>query len=226
MPAGSRRQRLTQDRCVREPKEKRKHRAPQGSRRLQRQAPTARTLLKVQRLSSCSPSTGSSTPLSRCRGRNPVSQKRFQQTIKISQSKDSEDNACRFPRSEDSEDHGDSPGQKIQKIMEISQVGGFRRTWRFLSCSTQSRWSMTLLGVQKTAQMPLVQFTEKLVEVTVIMRTSSGTPSTTANSGDASDSDSGNSSEWWTLQGCSRQRHCPWENPKRLSRRHRCSSRR
>ena len=56
--------------------------------------------------------------------------------------------------------------------------------------------------------MPLVQFTEKLVEVTVIMRTSSRSPSTTANSGDTPESDSGNSSEWWTLQLCSRQRHC------------------
>ena len=55
---------------------------------------------------------------------------------------------------------------------------------------------MTLLRVQKMAQMPLVQFTEELVEVTVIMRTSSGSPSTTVNSGDASDSGSGDSSEW------------------------------
>ena len=37
---------------------------------------------------------------------------------------------------------------------------------------------MTPLRVQKTAQMPLVQFTEKLVEVTMIMRTSSGSSST------------------------------------------------
>ena len=55
---------------------------------------------------------------------------------------------------------------------------------------------MTPLRVQKTAQMPLVQFTEKLVEVTVTMRTSSGSPSITTNSGDASDSGSGISSEW------------------------------
>ena len=33
---------------------------------------------------------------------------------------------------------------------------------------------MALLRVQKTAQMPLVQFTEKLVEFIVIMRTSAG----------------------------------------------------
>ena len=51
--------------------------------------------------------------------------------------------------------------------------------------------------VDDTVQMPLVQFTEKLVKVTMIMR-SSGSPNITANSGDASDSDSGsgNSSEW------------------------------
>ena len=61
---------------------------------------------------------------------------------------------------------------------------------------------MTLLRVQKTAQMPLVQFIEKLVEVTVIMRTSFGSPSFTANSGDASDAGSGNSSEWQTLHHC------------------------
>ena len=66
---------------------------------------------------------------------------------------------------------------------------------------------MALLRDQKTAQMPLVQFTEKRVEVTVIMRTSSGSPSTIANSGDASDSGSGNSWKWWTLQRCNRQRH-------------------
>ena len=106
-----------------------------------------------------------------------------------------------IPRSEDSEDHGDSPGWRIQKITEILLVGGLRRTWRFLSCSTQSRWSITLL---MTAQMPVVQFT-------AIIRTSSGTPSTAANSGDASDSGSGNSSEWWTLELCSRQRH--WQVP-------------
>ena len=68
--------------------------------------------------------------------------------------------------------------------MEIHQV------------STQSRWSMTLQRVWKTAQMPLVQLTEKLVEVTVVMRKSFGSPSTTANSEDASDSGSGKSSEW------------------------------
>ena len=105
----------------------------------------------------------------------PSKSKRFQQTTEIPQSED--------------------PKDSIRKIMEVPQVGGFRRTWRFLSFITQS---MTLLGVQKTAQMPLVQFAEKLVKVTMIMRTSAGSPSTTANSGDASDSDSGsgNSSEW------------------------------
>ena len=57
----------------------------------------------------------------------------------------------------------------------------------------------------------LVQFTEKLVEVTMIMRTSSGSPNTTEHSGDASDSGSGSSSEWGTLQRCRRQRH--WQVP-------------
>ena len=50
---------------------------------------------------------------------------------------------------------------------------------------------MILPRVQKTAQMPQVQFTEKMVEDTELMRTSS-----TAISGDASDSGSGNSPEW------------------------------
>ena len=70
---------------------------------------------------------------------------------------------------------------------------------------------MILLRVQKTAQMSLVQFTEKLFEATVIMRTSSGSQGTTANSGDVTVSGSGNSLEWWTLQLCSRQRH--WQAP-------------
>ena len=49
-----------------------------------------------------------------------VRQRRFQQTVKI-------------PQSKDSEGHGDSPGWRIQKTMEIPQVGGFRRPWRFHS---------------------------------------------------------------------------------------------
>ena len=88
---------------------------------VQRQAPAARTLLKVQRLSSCGPSTRSSTSLSRCRGRNPESQKRFQQTKKIPQSKDSENHGD-SPRSEDSEDHGDPLSWRIQKNVEIFQL--------------------------------------------------------------------------------------------------------
>ena len=50
---------------------------------------------------------------------------------------------------------------------------------------------MFLLRIQKTAQMPQVQFTEKLVDDTVLMRTSP-----TANSRYVSDSGSGNSTEW------------------------------
>ena len=138
------------------------------------------TPVKVQRLSSRSSSTSSSTSLSRCR--TPV---------------------CQNASSKPQRFHN----WRIQKIMEIPQVRRFRRSWRFSSCSTQSRWPMTLLRVQKTAQMPLVQFTEKLVEVTVTMRTSSGSQGTTANSRDVTDSGSGNSSEWWTLHLCSRQGH-------------------
>ena len=112
----------------------------------------------------------------------------------------------KIPRSEDPEDRGDC----VQKIVEISSG----RSWRFSGSedsenrgaspvlSTQSRWSMTLLRIQKTAQMQLVPFTEKLVEVTMTMRTSSGSPTTTENSGDASDSGSSSSSEWWILQRC------------------------
>ena len=70
---------------------------------------------------------------------------------------------------------------------EDSTVKGFRKPIKISNSSTQSRWSMALLRVEKTAQMPQVQFTEKLVEVTV--------PSTPGKS-------------------------------RRLSRRHRCSSRR
>ena len=53
------------------------------------------------------------------------------------------------------------------------------------------RRSMALPRVQKTAQMPQVQFTEKLVNDTVLMRTSPR-----ANSRDASHSGSGSSTEW------------------------------
>ena len=52
------------------------------------------------------------------------------------------------------------------------------------------------MRIQKTAQMLQVQFTEKLVDDTVLRRTSSGSPSPTAKSRDASDSGSGNSTEW------------------------------
>ena len=69
---------------------------------VQRQASTARTVLKVQRLSSRGSSTRSSTSLSRRRGRTAESQRRFQQTIKM-------------PQSKDSEDHEDSPGWRPQK---------------------------------------------------------------------------------------------------------------
>ena len=50
---------------------------------------------------------------------------------------------------------------------------------------------MFLPRVQKTPQMPQVQFTEKMVDDTVLMRTSP-----TVNSRDASDSSSSNSTEW------------------------------
>ena len=122
---------------------------------------------------SCS-STRSSTSLSRCRGRNPVSQNAFSkpQRLTVGGSRRS----WRFHP----EDPGGSSGRRIQKDVEVSQF-----------FSTQSRWSMTLLRPQKTEQMPLVQFIQKLVEVTMIMQSSSGSPGTTQNSGDASDSDSG-----------------------------------
>ena len=50
--------------------------------------------------------------------------------------------------------------------------------------------------VQKTAHMPQVQFTKKLVDDTVLMRTRPGSPSPTTNSRDASGSGSGNPTEW------------------------------
>ena len=83
---------------------------------VQRQAPTVQTVLEAQKLSSRSSPTRSSTSLSRCKGRTPVSQ-----TL--------------------SEDH--------------------RHSTVAVRCQ---KWSMSLLRVQKSAQMPLVQFTEKLVE--------------------------------------------------------------
>ena len=132
---------------------------------------TAQTLLRVQRLSSRSPSTRSSASLSRCRGRNPVCQKTL---------------SARFH------------SRRIQKIVEIHQF----------SAHCQDRGDFIRREIMKTAQMPLVQFTENLFEVTMIMQTSSGSPSMTANSGDASDSGSGSSSEWWIhSNSCRRQRH-------------------
>ena len=44
------------------------------------------------------------------------------------------------------------------------------------------------VGVQKKAQMSQIQLTDKLIDVTVFMQTSSCTPSPTENSRDASDS--------------------------------------
>ena len=90
-------------------------------------------------------------------------------------------------------------GDLIWKIMEVPQVRGFRKSWRFPSFQCTVKM---VDDAQKTAQMPLVQFTEKLVEVTMIMQTSPGCPSITANSGDASVSGSSTSSEWETLQLC------------------------
>ena len=70
--------------------------------------------------------------------------------------------------------------------MEIPQL---QYTVKVVDVSAEMR-------IQKTAQMPQVQFIEKLVDDTVLRRTSSGSPSPTANSRDASDSGSGNSTEW------------------------------
>ena len=74
---------------------------------VQRQAPTAQTLLNVHKLSSRGSSTRSSTSLSRCRGRNPVSQtlsaNHKNSTVKGFR------RSWRFPRSEDSEGRGDVP---------------------------------------------------------------------------------------------------------------------
>ena len=60
----------------------------------------------------------------------------------------------------------------------------------------QLQYTVKVVRIQKTAQMPQVQFIEKLVDDTVLRRTSSGSPSPTANSSYASDSGSGNSTEW------------------------------
>ena len=73
---------------------------------------------------------------------------------------------------------------------------GFRRSWRFLSCSTLMRRSISLLIAQKTAWTPQDQSNEKRVDDTVIMQTSSSSPSSTVNSEDASDSGSDNATEW------------------------------
>ena len=177
---------------------------------VQQQVPYGADAAQGQRLSSLSPSTRPSTSLSRCRVRKPVSENAFSKPPSF--------------HSQKIQKIAEIPSRRswrfILKIMEVPQVGGFRRTWRFPSFSTQSRWPMTLLRVQTISQMLLVQFTEKLVEVTMVMRTSSGSPSITANSGDASDSGSGNSSE------CGEHSNGAADSARRLSRRHRCSSRR
>ena len=88
---------------------------------VQRQALTARTLLKIQRLSSSSPSRRSSTSLSRCRGRYPVSQNAFSKPERFH-------------------------SQRIQKIVEIRQV---RRPWRFTRLEdSEKRGDFTVFSTQ------------------------------------------------------------------------------
>ena len=62
---------------------------------------------------------------------------------------------------------------------------------RFEEASKATRRSVFLPRVQKTAQVPQVQSTEKMVNDTMFVRTSP-----TVNSKDASDSGSGTSTEW------------------------------
>ena len=107
---------------------------------------------------------------------------------------------------------------------------GFRRSWRFLSCSTLSKWSMSMLRIQKTAQMPQVQFIEKLVDDTVLRRTSSGSPSPTANSRDVFRFRFRQFDRVVNTPAVQPTASLPGAEPpgksRRLSRRHRCSSRR
>ena len=95
--------------------------------------------------------------------------------------------------------------EAVEFPVSAQRQTGVRRSSRFLSCSTLTRRSISPLRAQETVRMPQVHSTEKLVDDTVLMRTGSGSPSSTANSEHSSDSGTGNSSEWWTLQLCNRQ---------------------
>ena len=66
----------------------------------------------------------------------------------------------------------------IQKTVETLQA-------QFIPAVTQRQ--NPRLRVQKSAQMSQIQPTDKLIDVTVFLQTSSGSPSPTGNSGDASD---------------------------------------
>ena len=79
--------------------------------------------------------------------------------------------------SPDSPDSAQSlEAQQLQFIDEDIQIR-FRISWRFFSCSTLMRRSIPLLGVQKSAWTPQDQSNEKRVYDTVIMQTSSSSPS-------------------------------------------------
>ena len=75
--------------------------------------------------------------------------------------------------------------EDIEIPVSAQRQPGFRRSWRFLS--TLTRRSSSLLRAQKTASMPQVQSNEKRVDDTVIVQTCFSSPSSTANSEDASD---------------------------------------
>ena len=86
--------------------------------------------------------------------------------------------------------------EDIEILVSTQRQPRFIRSWRFLSCSTLMRRSISLLRAQKSVWTPQDQSNEKRVDDTVIMQTSSSSPSSTVKSEDVSDSASGNATEW------------------------------
>ena len=67
--------------------------------------------------------------------------------------------------------------EDIEILVSTQRQPGFRRSWRFFSCGTPMRRSIPLLRAQKSAWTAQDQSDKKRVDDTVIMQTSSNSPS-------------------------------------------------
>ena len=82
--------------------------------------------------------------------------------------------------------------EDIETLVSTQRQPGFRKSWRFLSCSTLTRMSISLLRAQKAA----FQCRRCRFDDTVIMQTGSSSPISTMNSENASESRPGNATGW------------------------------